>query len=175
MSESGRLNFSMAGFRIRLEPTDAKWSERTALHVEHLSPDDSTNAIQLSVQLPNAPIPSLVIACAGAAPSIFPPVALIAPETNVLFFGYGERAAAFSLDPPTRLWTHTTDAGCLGWAQHGDSVVLLGELELACWSSSGAFRWSTFVEPPWDYRVEGDEVVLDIMGKLSRFPIASGP
>jgi hypothetical protein len=36
-------------------------------------------------------------------------------------------------------------------------------------------RYLRFVEPPWDYRVEDGEVVLDVMGQVSRFPLRAGP
>jgi hypothetical protein len=32
-----------------------------------------------------------------------------------------------------------------------------------------------FVEPPWSYQVEGDQVQLDVMGTKTTFPVHSGP
>ena len=49
------------------------------------------------------------------------------------------------------------------------------KLELAAWSAVGEKLWSTFVEPPWSYRVEGDIVHLDVMGRLSSFSLRDGP
>jgi hypothetical protein len=32
-----------------------------------------------------------------------------------------------------------------------------------------------FVEPPWSYQVRGEEIQLDVMGKLTRFSLVAGP
>jgi hypothetical protein len=47
-------------------------------------------------------------------------------------------------------------------------------LELAAWDPQGEKLWSTFVEPPWDYRVTGDRVQLDVIGRKSDFELAQG-
>jgi len=49
------------------------------------------------------------------------------------------------------------------------------ELEMAAWDTRARKLWSTFVEPPWDYQVDGGLVHLDVMGTRSDLPIASGP
>jgi len=46
---------------------------------------------------------------------------------------------------------------------------------LAVWDVHGRKRWTTFVEPPWDYRVAEGTVHLDVMGRLTSFPLATGP
>jgi hypothetical protein len=52
---------------------------------------------------------------------------------------------------------------------------MAAELEIAAWDSHGNKRWTTFVEPPWDFRIEGDRVLLDVMGRKSEFSLESGP
>ena len=54
-------------------------------------------------------------------------------------------------------------------------MLMAAELEFAAWDIHGAKLWTTFVEPPWTYRVEGDLVHLDVMGNMSSFPLAAGP
>jgi hypothetical protein len=49
------------------------------------------------------------------------------------------------------------------------------ELELAAWDVHGRKLWTTFVEPPWGYRVEGGRVRLDVMGRGSSFDLTAGP
>jgi hypothetical protein len=61
-----------------------------------------------------------------------------------------------------------------GWRQHDDVVLMSAELELAAWSTDGTKLWTTFVEPPWSYRVVGDRVVLDVMGAARTFDLRSG-
>ena len=100
---------------------------------------------------------------------------LLIPETNVLFIGAGTRLLAYHLDRPRRLWVDENNAGFWGWAQHGDVALMSAELELAAWDRNGRKLWTMFVEPPWTYRVESGMVDLDVMGRLSSFPIASGP
>jgi hypothetical protein len=103
------------------------------------------------------------------------PGALLVAETGLLFIGAGERLLAYELHGPTRLWEDHADTGFHAWQRHDDLVVMAAELELAAWDVRGVKRWSTFVEPPWSYQVEGPLVRLDVMGIWSSFPLASGP
>lgn len=106
----------------------------------------------------------------------FHPGVLLVPETMTLFVGAGESLRCYRLDdPPRRLWTDGADTGFWAWRRHGDRVLMSAELELAAWDLDGTKRWTTFVEPPWSYTVEGDTVRLDVMGSISRFAIDRGP
>jgi hypothetical protein len=67
------------------------------------------------------------------------------------------------------------DCGHLGWARHGEFIVMSAELELAVWDIHGEKRWTTFVEPQWEYVVAEGLVHLDLMGQLSTFPLETGP
>jgi hypothetical protein len=109
--------------------------------------------------------------CSGG----FNPGVLLVPETGVLFIGAGDRLLAYKLDGPQRLWEDNANAGFWSWQQHGDFVLMAAELELAAWDTHGKKLWTTFVEPPWTYRVDGDQVHLDVMGSKSSFSISSGP
>lgn len=107
---------------------------------------------------------------AGSHPGI-----LLVPETDILFVGAGERVLAYDLRGPSRVWVDTADTGFHCWERYGDVVVLSAELELAAWDIHGKKLWSTPVEPPWEYRVEGGMVALDVMGAKSTFPLLIGP
>ena len=103
------------------------------------------------------------------------PGVLLVPETAVLFIGAGERLLAYDLRGPTRLWEDQAGAGFHGWQRHEVVVMMSAELELAAWDLRGVKRWSTFVEPPWNYHVESGTVQLDVMGTVSSFPLWVGP
>jgi hypothetical protein len=103
------------------------------------------------------------------------PGILFVPDTEVLFIGAGERLVAYDLHGPARLWEEHADTGFHAWRRHDDLVVMAAELELAVWDVRGVKRWSTFVEPPWSYQVDGPLVRLDVMGISSSFPLATGP
>lgn len=103
------------------------------------------------------------------------PGVLLVPETAILFIGAGERLLAYDVHGPARLWEDQADTGFHEWQRHDDLVVMSAELELAAWNLRGVKRWSTFVEPPWAYHVEGSMVYLDVMGTVSSFPLVSGP
>jgi hypothetical protein len=105
----------------------------------------------------------------------FWPGALLVEETHRLFLGASTRLLCYDLAEPRRLWEDYTDCGFWSWARHGSTALMSAELELAAWNLSGEKQWSTYVEPPWGYVVEGEEVVLDVMGTVSRFSLASGP
>jgi hypothetical protein len=117
--------------------------------------------------------PTLVVA-QKFAPSQggFNPGILLVPETKVLFIGAGER---LKLDPPSRLWEDKCDSGFWSWSQHHDYALMAAELELAAWDWNGRKLWTTFVEPPWEYEVVGDVARIDVMGRKSEFPLATGP
>lgn len=65
----------------------------------------------------------------------FEPGVLIAPETDVLFIGAGERLLAYRLHRPGRLWEDIANTGFWRWSQHQEVVLLAAELEFAAWSS----------------------------------------
>ena len=120
--------------------------------------------------------PSLVVAQRyQGSEAGFHPGVLIVPESGVLFVGAGERLLAYNVAGPTRLWEGQTDCGFWSWQQHGAVVLLSAELELAAWTTAGKKLWSTFVEPPWSYRVENGQVHVDVMGRQSSFSLSKGP
>ena len=119
--------------------------------------------------------PSLVVTQSYSPSSGFHPGVLVVPETQLLFIGAGERLLLYDLVQYKRLWQDETEIGFLGWQRHGDYVIMSAELELAAWATTGEKLWTTFVEPPWDYSVENGQIMLDIMGNKSVFPIDIGP
>jgi len=105
----------------------------------------------------------------------FAPGLMLVPEPRRLFVGIGEHIAIYGLDPPARCWEDWTDFGFLGWARHGDVILMAAEVELAAWDLIGRKLWAKQVEPPWTYEVAGDTVRLDVMGHLTTFPLRIGP
>jgi len=93
----------------------------------------------------------------------------------MLFVGAGERLLAYQLDGPKRLWEDRADTGFLGWNQHGDTVLMAAELELAAWDTTGRKLWTMFVEPPWGYQVNDGTIELDVMAKKQMFGVRDGP
>ena len=105
----------------------------------------------------------------------FVPDALLVSESKMLFLGAGERLLAYDLASAARLWQGTTDPGFWGWARHGDVVIMSAELELAAYSLQGEKLWTSFVDPPWTYTVEGDVIMLNVMGSISQLSLERGP
>ena len=107
----------------------------------------------------------------------FYPGVVIVPETDLLLLGAGERLLAYSLGPgrPERLWEDKADMGFLAWERYQGFLIMSAELELAVWDVHGDKKWSTFVEPPWHYTVEGDMLHLGVMGRASSFHLSEGP
>ncbi len=104
----------------------------------------------------------------------FHPGILLAPETDRLFIGAGQRLLGYDLRQPARLWEDEADTGFWFWSQYDEVILMAAELELAAWDTLGRKLWTRFVEPPWEYRVEGQIVVLDVMGTISRIGIRDG-
>jgi hypothetical protein len=109
------------------------------------------------------------------AGSGFYPGALLVPETSLLFIGAGERLLAYKLWEPQRLWMDSAASGFWNWRRYSDVVLMAAELEFAAWSVEGMKLWSTYVEPPWTYEVHGEFIMLDVMGKESKFSLRDGP
>jgi hypothetical protein len=99
----------------------------------------------------------------------------VIPETHLLFIGAGTRLLAYDLRGPRRLWQDEADTGFWFWQRHGEVIVMSAELELAAWDTQGRKLWTTFVEPPWSYEVRGSDLVLDVMGRTTTFPLEVGP
>jgi hypothetical protein len=102
-----------------------------------------------------------------------PGVALI-PEHQRLFIGAGTRLLAYDLGRAELLWEDEADIGFWRWSVYPAAVLMSAEVEFAAWDRSGQKLWSRFVEPPWDFTVSGDQVRLDVMGKVTTFPITGG-
>jgi hypothetical protein len=122
--------------------------------------------------------PSLVVSGTyGPSSGGFEPGILIVPTTDRVFIGAGSRAVSYRRDAAgwRRDWEVEVDAGFWGWRQHGNVVVMLAELEMAAWSADGTWLWSTLVEPPWSYDVTGGTVRLDVVGRVTEFPLRTGP
>lgn len=117
----------------------------------------------------------VVSQCFNSHGNIFNPGILYIPETDILFIGAGERSSAFRLDPCEKLWIDGADTGFWSWARFGDYVVMSAELELAAWRITGEKLWTTFVEPPWEYKVVEGQVNLDVMGNKTTFSLEAGP
>lgn len=113
--------------------------------------------------------------CDPGPDSGFQPGLLLVPETDTLFVGAGRRAHAVWLRGPTLLTTAEVECGFWGWHRAGPVVLMAAELEFAAWTLAGQRVWSTFVEPPWRWSVEGEVVQLDVMGSISTFPLTRGP
>ncbi|MBA2964348.1 MULTISPECIES: hypothetical protein [Ramlibacter] len=104
----------------------------------------------------------------------FLPGILVVPETAVAFIGAGTVARSYSLESPALIECHETSVGFSGWQQHGNLVVMACELELSVWTTQGTRLWSRFVEPPWSYEVEGEQIDVDVMGEQVRLDMRTG-
>jgi hypothetical protein len=104
----------------------------------------------------------------------FHPGILAVPETDRLFIGAGRRLLGYDLREPARLWEDEADTGFWFWSLYGELVLMAAELELAAWDTSGRKLWTRFVEPPWEFRVDGQIVVLDVMGTVYQIGIQDG-
>ncbi len=104
----------------------------------------------------------------------FHPGALFVPETETLFIGAGERLLGYDLGRRQRLWQDRAECGFWSWQRHDSYVLMSAELELAAWDTAGNKKWTTFVEPPWEYHVSDGSIHLDVMGSLSTLDIETG-
>lgn len=105
----------------------------------------------------------------------FPVGVLIVPETGLALIGASQRLLAFNLRDPEQLWEDHIEYGFLGFGRYDDTVLVSGELSLDAFDLVGQRRWSMFVEPPWSYSVQGEQITLDVMGRTQTFHLHTGP
>jgi hypothetical protein len=151
--------------------------ERARVHDDHGIKESGGTQLIIQVQSTSADWPELVISqrFSPGAEAGFHPGILLVPETKVLFVGAGVRLLAYDLSHFALLWEDAADTGFWGWRRHRDVIIMSAELELAAWDLAGKKLWSSFVEPPWNYNVEGMALKLDVMGRKSQFGLKSGP
>ena len=102
---------------------------------------------------------------------------LVAPETHRLFLAAGERLLCYDVLPnrPRRLWEDVAESGFWHGHQVGGVVLMAAELTFSAWDTAGRKLWRRFVEPPWSYRVHDGNVLLDVLGRTTTFPLHAGP
>jgi hypothetical protein len=105
---------------------------------------------------------------------VFQPGMLVVPDTSLLFIGAGECLLGYDLTRRQKVFEDWTEHGFLNWSRQGDYVVMSGEVEFGVWTTAGEKLWSTFVEPPWDWRVISECVELDVMGRLTTLRLDNG-
>lgn len=104
----------------------------------------------------------------------FEPGFLVIPESQTLFIGAGTRAKTYNLKFKRKQFEKEFSCGFWGWARHKNLVIMQEELEFGVYTLNGLEKWSTFVEPPWEYEIEGDWVKLDVMGNVSYRHLETG-
>lgn len=101
----------------------------------------------------------------------FNPGFLVLPEADTLFIGAGQRVLIYDLKQRKKIAEDFYNEGFLGWMRYREYVIMLAELDVACWRLNGEKMWSRFVEPPYNVEFEDDKIILDIMGKKTKFEI----
>jgi len=100
------------------------------------------------------------------------PLALLfVPETGILFAGAGTTAVAIDVNKGRRIWTDGKSDLIWCWLRAGDVMVLVDELELTAYDLHASKLWRTYIEPPHDVRVVGDElhVSADRLGAIRNY------
>ncbi|HKV84350.1 MAG TPA: hypothetical protein VJN88_07330 [Ktedonobacterales bacterium] len=174
------IQVTVAGYRLRLAEDLSDYYEHEVAHADRFDAFalEAEKLAVFSVAVSRGhDWPFLIVAQRyhPASEGGFFPGVLLVPETEILFIGAGERLLAYSLREPTHLWEDKADIGFWHWQRHEDVVIMSAEVELAAWDLQGKKLWTTFVEPPWEYRVEAGMVQLYVMGTLSDFPLHAGP
>lgn len=97
-------------------------------------------------------------------------------EANLLFVGVPDRALAYNLEEPARMWIEVDIGDFWGWHRRHDLVLMLAEFAFKAYDLSGKQIWEAYVEPPWGYSLTNDAVHLAVYNRPSSvFPLHSGP
>lgn len=172
----GAANYTIEGTVGSLPSDYATVVERAVLHDDFGVTGSEGTVLAISVgSAANWPILIVSLRFEPGPDAGFIPGVFMVPERDILFIGAGTRLLAYDLRNVRRLWEDVAHTGFWGWKRHGDMIIMSAELELAAWDLSGAKKWSTFVEPPWDYAVRDGRLNLDVMGRKSSFDLVAGP
>jgi len=173
----GCYEYTVSGTIGELPPIYSAIIEHAKLHDDFGVKDADGTVLVVTVERAPETWPCLVLSqrFEPGPESGFHPGALLIPDNELLLLGAGTRLLAYDLRAGRRLWEDSAEVGFLGWKRHDDIVLMSAELELAAWDLYGKKLWSTLVEPPWKYEVQGDEVALDVMGERSSFDLRAGP
>jgi hypothetical protein len=181
MQELRVITFGAGGYELRCEADGlphmlAEYEARASLsEFFDMAGSDGVSVCFIAISRREDRWPFLVVtqrySPAGAG---FHPGILLVPETDRLFLGAGQRLLAYDLRQPKRLWEDEAYAGFWYWRQYGEFLIMAAELELAVWDIMGRKLWTQYVEPPWEYQVDGQIVSLDVMGKRTQLSIRDG-
>jgi hypothetical protein len=177
MFQVGSGEYTISGIIGELPATYSAMIEHASFHDNFGVSGASGTELVVTVERASEKWPGIIVSQRfdpGPEAGFHPGTVLI-PENHLLFLGAGIRLLAYDLLLPSRLWEDSVHVGFWRWKRHDDVVLMLAELELAAWDLQGKKLWSTFVEPPWDYDIQGSQIELDVMGKKSRFAVKTGP
>ena len=104
----------------------------------------------------------------------FDPGLLVVPETDTLFVGAGTIVRTYDLKDQRIRFEKELSCGFWGWSRHQDLILMQEELEFGIYTLDGQETWSTFVEPPWTFDIEGDHVKLNVMDEISYRDLKTG-
>ncbi len=150
--------------------------ERADKVFELSQPEDRGEPVVMFVETGKGPeLTGFLIAAKDRKTPGFTSGLLVAENSSTLFFGINDKVYVFDMQKPEILCEDDAEHGFWGWRQHGNIVLMSAECELAAFTENGRKLWTTFVEPPWSYDVDGATIILDVMGKISRFPLREGP
>ena len=125
------------GFPLVLD----EYRERAALADRFPCDKHDEGGLFVAIARPGEDWPSLVVTQSwGPSGPGFSPGVLVVPETGTVFIGAGTRILCYREDGGswTRQWEQTAGyPGFWSWRQHGDVVLMAGEVGLAAWTSRG--------------------------------------
>lgn len=157
-------------------PAWATYCANAELVDEKRATDEDSALLVAGIRHDDEEWPGLVLAL-HYAPSRggFAPGILVVPESHVAFVGAGTTLRAYRTSPDVQmLWMDEAELGFWSWCQHGSTVVMSAEVELAAWDIDGTKLWTRFVEPPWSYSVDGQLLSVDVMGSVTTFDLRTG-
>lgn len=143
--------------------------------IDLTNPEGRTFVVMVTPEEGSAGWPSMVLSQRFQdAQTAFNPGLHYVPEKDLLFVGAGERLLCYDLKAGKRIWEDETPCGFWQWSRHDQYILMSAELEFSVWSQCGRKLWSTWVEPPWDYRIAEDIVTLSFEGIEVKYRLDTG-
>ncbi len=93
----------------------------------------------------------------------FDPGIYLIEESERLFIGAGSTVLVFDIQSLTLITEEYFQEGFLRWKRYKDKVLMMAELDIACFDIYGKKIWERFIEPPYDIEFSEECVLVKML------------
>ncbi|PZR31072.1 MAG: hypothetical protein DI538_21615 [Azospira oryzae] len=95
-------------------------------------------------------------------------------SSDTLFIGAGTTIKTYRLFDNKKIFQKNHGFGFWGWSKHGDYIIQQEETELGVFNLKGEKLWETFVSPPYEFNIDGEDIILKFDDVIERRNLITG-